>query len=131
LVLVITGTEEETVTASIIKLAGTMRPGPPGGGVPNGNPGNGHGLEGILGAAGIIIELKHGVAAIIAPFSECETLPDAFWAIYKMEDVTLVGWFVWVVILVTSIIAVGYALKSLIKRTTAIIGHALGVIRPR
>ena len=99
------------MTASLLKFA------PPGNpGAPNRGPEMGRGIGGFLGAGGILIELKHGIPALMAPFWECGTLSEAFQVIGKMEDVAFLGWFGWLALLVTSLVAVGSAAMFLIKR---------------
>lgn len=64
---------------------------------------------GTASVAGVILEAKHGIPELIAPFSQCNGLLDALLILRQMSDDQLLGLFLWLVILVGS----GYAMARL------------------
>jgi|HubBroStandDraft_4_1064222.scaffolds.fasta_scaffold131094_3 hypothetical protein len=101
------------MTASIIKLpTETNTPDPED--RPNGGRGQASTSLGILGACGLLVEFKHGIPAICAPFANCTDLSDFFLTVVQMEDGVFVGIIAWLAMLVASSVALGAAIKPMI-----------------
>ncbi len=69
-----------------------------------GGPGS-HSAFGIAGAAGLLLEFKHGIPAVLKPFDNCQGFWDFISIIDHMEDGVFLGVFLWLVLLIVSLIA--------------------------
>jgi hypothetical protein len=86
---------------------------------------------GILGLFGMLVELKHGIPEIYAPFAHCAGLADFGLAIMHMEDIVFVGILAWVAMLVLSIISIHAAFQCILEKQWVLGRRALPVKRRR
>jgi len=74
-------------------------------------------IFGILGLFGMLVELKHGIPEICAPFANCTGLADFALAIKQMDDIVFVGILAWVAMLVLSMISIVLLCNASWKRS--------------
>lgn len=76
---------------------------------------NNHNPSGILGTAGLLLEFKHGIPELCAPFADCTSLWEGLMILMHMDDNAFLGLVLWVAILVASLVATAKWLLALAK----------------
>jgi hypothetical protein len=67
---------------------------------------------GFVGLAGLCAEVKHGIAAIASPFSDCMGIWDVVRTLFQLQDTVFLGVLLWTAMLVTSL---SLASRALVK----------------
>ncbi len=101
------------MTVSMVKLPTATSAANPKG-LPSGGLGKRSSTMGILGICGMLLEFKHGIPAIYAPFAKCTCFWDIIWTLGQMEDGVFIGVVMWTVMLAASGIAIGAAIMPVI-----------------